>query len=363
MADEEMSFEDNSSQPVPQADVASLTEAVPVLEVSGLEVHYGQSGSRTLKAVNDVSFSLGPGRTLGIVGESGSGKTTVVRGILRIVDPPGVISGGSVKFHGRELLGLSEREMTKLRGRQIAMIFQDPVGALDPLQTIGQQFMETIRTHLKASRSEARRRSIEVLGLVGVPQPVDAMKSFPMEFSAGMMQRMMIGLAISCEPDVILADEPTTGLGVVLQAAILAELKLIQQRLGTAMVMITHDMGVVAQVADDIMVMYGGRCVEYGPKHEVLTRPLHPYTLGLMRSVPEMDADKRERLKVIPGFPPDLAKLPPGCPFFDRCYRAHDDFRVTPPPLVELYPNHFVACHSPVPLDERLEEINVGSVA
>jgi len=332
----------------------------PVLQVTGLEIDYGQSGGRSLKAVNDVSFSLGPGRTLGIVGESGSGKTTVVRGILRIIDPPGAISAGSIRFHGRELRDVPEREMTKIRGRRIAMIFQDPSGSLDPLKTIGQQFIETIRAHLKGTTAQARRRSVEVLSLVGVTDPRAAMKAYPMEFSAGMTQRMMIGMAISCEPDVILADEPTTGLGVVLQAAILGELNSIQQRLGTAMVMITHDMGVVSQVADDIMVMYGGRCVEYGAKEQVLTRPLHPYTLGLMRSVPEMDADKRQRLKVIPGFPPDLAKLPPGCPFVDRCYRAHQEYRVTPPPLSELEPGHFVACHSPVPAEERLEEIDVG---
>ncbi len=356
-------LEESGPLPTHSSEATSSLAPAPVLQVSGLEVNYGRTGNRTLKAVNDVSFMLGAGRTLGIVGESGSGKTTVVRGILRIIDPPGVISSGSVKFHSRELLDLPEREMTKLRGRDIAMIFQDPVGSLDPLKTIGQQFVETIQTHLRESKTVARRRSLEVLSLVGVPHPQDAMKSYPMEFSAGMTQRMMIGLAISCEPDVILADEPTTGLGVVLQASILAELKSIQRRLGTAIVMITHDMGVVAQVADDIMVMYGGRCVEYGPKDQVLTRPLHPYTLGLMRSVPEMDADKRQRLKVIPGFPPDLAMLPPGCPFFDRCYRAHDEFRETPPPLVELEPGHFVACHSPVPLEERMEEIDVGAIA
>jgi peptide/nickel transport system ATP-binding protein len=202
-----------------------------------------------------------------------------------------------------------------------------------------------------------------VLRLVGVPDPAGALKSYPMEFSAGMTQRMMIGMAITCEPELILADEPTTGLGVVLQAAILTELKSIQQRLGTALIMITHDMGIVSQVADDIMVMYGGKCVEYGSKEQVLARPMHPYTLGLMRSVPEVDRDQRERLNVIPGFPPDLAKLPPGCPFVDRCYRAHEEYRTEAPALVEMEPGHFVACHSPVPLQERLEESSVAASA
>jgi oligopeptide/dipeptide ABC transporter ATP-binding protein len=332
----------------------------PVIEVRNLEVTYGQSRGRPLRAVNDVSFAVRAGRTLGIVGESGSGKTTVVRALLRIIDSPGKIASGEVLFHGQDLLGLPEKEMAKLRGSRISMIFQDPSGSLDPLKTIGQQFIETIRRHRRCSRGAARQRSLEVLKLVGVPNPDAAMRSYPLEFSAGMTQRMMIGMAISCEPDVLLADEPTTGLGVVLQASILAELKKIQQRLGTTLILITHDMGIVAHEADDILVMYGGKCVEYGPKEQVLTRPVHPYTLGLIRSVPEMDQERGERLKVIPGFPPDLSSLPPGCPFVERCYRSVDECPTVNPQLIEREPNHLVACHSPVPEEERREEANVS---
>ncbi|HEY0448230.1 ABC transporter ATP-binding protein [Actinophytocola sp.] len=325
---------------------------VPVVEVTGLEVNYGTAGGKVLRAVNDISFSVAAGRTLGIVGESGSGKTTVVRAILRIVDPPGEISAGEVRYKGRDLLGLSERDMGTLRGDRIAMIFQDPSASLDPLQTIGAQFVATIRQHRGCGRAAARERAIEVLTAVGVPDPVATMRSYPMEFSAGMTQRIMIGLAISCDPDVILADEPTTGLGVVVQASILAELQSLQERLGTALILITHDIGIVSYVADDILVMYAGKCVEYGDKRSVLTGPLHPYTLGLMRSIPETDRDPGERLLAIPGFPPDISDLPPGCPFARRCDRAIDACETANPELVELMPGHHVACHSPVPSTE-----------
>jgi oligopeptide/dipeptide ABC transporter ATP-binding protein len=336
-------------------DASSPKRETAVLDVRNLEVNYGQSRGHLLRAVNDVSFTVKAGRTLGIVGESGSGKTTVIRAVLRIIDAPGQISGGQVLYNGRELLPLPEPEMGKLRGNRIAMIFQDPSGSLDPLQTIGAQFIETIRRHRPGSRAAARQRAMDVLSLVGVSDPAAAMKSYPMEFSAGMTQRIMIGMAISCDPDVILADEPTTGLGVVVQASILAELQGIQARLGTALVLITHDMGIVSYIADDILVMYAGKCVEYSTKEEALTRPMHPYTVGLMQSIPREDQDPNERLKTIPGFPPDISALPAGCPFFERCYRAIDECATANPALVELEPNHFVACHSPVPEEERNE--------
>lgn len=331
----------------------------PVLEVHDLEVNYGSAGGRVLRAVNHVSFAVAAGRTLGIVGESGSGKTTVIRAILRIIDPPGEIAGGEVRYNGIELLRLREAEMGKLRGDRIAMIFQDPSGSLDPLQTIGAQFVETIRRHRGCSRKAARERATEVLRLVGVSDPGAAMRSYPMQFSAGMTQRMMIGMAISCDPEVILADEPTTGLGVVVQASILAVLKEIQRRLGTSLVLITHDMGIVSYVADDILVMYAGQCVEYSSKEAVLVRPLHPYTLGLMQSIPSEDQDPNERLNAIPGFPPDISSLPPGCPFVSRCYRAIPTCATVNPPLAELEPNHFVACHAPVPDEDRTRATHV----
>lgn len=330
-------------------------EVIPTIQVRGLQVHFEQSRGQRVRAVDNVSFSVHAGKTLGIVGESGSGKTTVVRAILRIIDSPGKIAAGQILFRGQDLLQLPEREMQKLRGSRIAMVFQDPSGSLDPLHTIGQQFIETIRTHHRWTREQASNRAAEVLSSVGVPDPAAAMQSYPMQFSAGMIQRMMIGMAISCEPQVILADEPTTGLGVVLQAQILNELVKIERTLGTTMILITHDMGVVAHVADDIMVMYAGACVEYGSKQQVLLNPLHPYTLGLMRSVPQIDQERPERLKAIPGFPPDLSSLPAGCPFVSRCDRRVDVCETVQPTLVELEPGHYVACHSPVPENERRE--------
>jgi oligopeptide/dipeptide ABC transporter ATP-binding protein len=316
-----------------------------------------------VQAVDRLNFTLEEGKTLGIVGESGSGKTTVVRAILRIVDAPGVIESGEIRYRGSDLLGLNEAQMRDLRGRKIAMIFQDPSSTLDPLFTIGDQFIETILSHRRTGRREARAHTIEVLALVGVHDPGAAIDAYPVQFSAGMIQRMMIGMAICLDPDLILADEPTTGLGVLLQAQILNELVTIQRKFRTSMVLITHDMGVVAHAADHIMVMYAGHCVEYGPKDAVLLRPLHPYTLGLMQSVPNLDQDPTRALKVIPGFPPDLSRLPPGCPFADRCYRKPSIADTVRPALVEAEPGHFVACHSPVPESERAEVLRVSKLA
>jgi ABC-type dipeptide/oligopeptide/nickel transport system ATPase component len=260
-----------------------------LLEVRDLKVHFDLPGSRRVQAVDGISFGLAPGKTLGIVGESGSGKTTVVRAILRIVEAPGHIGGGEIRYRGQNLLDLPERAMRQLRSRKIAMIFQNPAGSLDPLFTIGQQFVETIRAHTDLNRRQATERAREALAIVGVAEPSSMMAAYPSFFNAGMIQRVMIGMAISCEPDIVLADEPTTTLGVLAQAQILNALIGIQERLGTAILLITHDMGVVAHVADDILVMYAGRCVEYGSKNQVLLNPLHPYTLGLMRSVPAID--------------------------------------------------------------------------
>lgn len=325
----------------------------PVLDVRDLMVHFDLPNGRRVQAVDRVSFTLESGRTLGIVGESGSGKTTVVRAVLRIVEAPGRIGGGQLLFRGQDLRDLSAEEMRHLRSRKIAMIFQNPAGSLDPLFTIGDQFVETIRTHTGLNRRQAISRAREALVLVGVAKPAAVMDSYPTFFNAGMIQRVMIGMAISCEPDVILADEPTTTLGVLAQAQILNALMGIQERLGTAVLLITHDMGVVAHVADDILVMYAGRCVEYGPKERVLLKPLHPYTVGLMRSVPAIDQARASRLSTIQGFPPDLSALPPGCPFAPRCYRKPLIAEAVRPELVEAEPGHWVSCHSPVPPEER----------
>jgi peptide/nickel transport system ATP-binding protein len=336
------------------AVAADKPETTPsALEVRELAVHFDLPDGRRVQAVDGVSFALAAGKTLGIVGESGSGKTTVVRAVLRIIEAPGKIGGGQIHYGGRDLLTLPERQMRAIRGRKIAMIFQNPAGSLDPLFTIGQQFVETIQTHIDLNARAAAARAEEALAIVGVANPKAVLDTYPTYFNAGMIQRIMIGMAISCEPDVILADEPTTTLGVLAQAQILNALTAIQVRLGTAILLITHDMGVVAHVADDILVMYAGRCVEYGSKDQVLLNPLHPYTLGLMRSVPEIDQARSARLNVIPGFPPDLSALPPGCPFAPRCYRRQPMHDVVQPHLVEWEPGHFVACHTPVPPEER----------
>jgi oligopeptide/dipeptide ABC transporter ATP-binding protein len=325
----------------------------PVLDVRDLRVHFDLHNGRRVQAVDGVSFVLDASRTLGIVGESGSGKTTIVRAVLRIVDAPGAIGGGQVIFQGQDLLTLSDEQMRRLRSRRIAMIFQNPAGSLDPLFTIGDQFVETIRIHTGLNRRQALARAKEALDLVGIADPASVIASFPTYFNAGMIQRIMIGMAISCEPDLILADEPTTTLGVLAQAQILNALLGIQERLGTAILLITHDMGVVSHVADDILVMYAGRCVEYGAKEQVLLNPRHPYTVGLMGSVPAIDQARSSRLRTIPGFPPDLSALPAGCPFAPRCYRKPPIADVVRPELVEVEPGHWVACHSPVPPEER----------
>lgn len=336
-----------------QTLTTSVGTRAPVLDVRNLSVQYDLGKDRRVQAVDNVSFSLMNGKTLGIVGESGSGKTTVVRALLRIIDPPGRISGGQVFYQDQNLLTLPERKMRRLRSNNVAMIFQNPAGSLDPLFTIGDQFIETIRSHSGMNEKQAKERTKEALFMVGVESPSAVMDSYPTFFNAGMIQRIMIGMAISCEPDIILADEPTTTLGVVAQAHILKALKTIQDQLGTAVLLITHDMGVVSHIADDILVMYGGRCVEYGSKDQILLNPMHPYTLGLMRSVPAIDQQFSSRLNTIPGTPPDLSSLPPGCPFAPRCYRAQPMFEKVAPELSELEPGHWVSCHSPVPLEER----------
>lgn len=349
MDDGKMTFAAPTSDQSPLGSQATP----PTLEVRDLQVHFDLADGRRVQAVDGVSFTLGAGKTLGIVGESGSGKTTVVRAVLRIIESPGQVGGGQILFQGTDLLSLPDEAMRRIRSRRIAMIFQNPAGSLDPLFTIGDQFTETIQAHLGLNRKQAITRAKEALNLVGISDPSGVMASFPTYFNAGMIQRIMIGMAVSCEPDVILADEPTTTLGVLAQAQILNALMGIQERLGTAMLLITHDMGVVSHVADDILVMYAGRCVEHGSKEQVLLSPQHPYTVGLMGSVPEIDQSREKRLRTISGFPPDLAALPVGCPFAPRCYRKPAIADLVRPDLIEVEPGHRVACHSPVPAAER----------
>jgi oligopeptide/dipeptide ABC transporter ATP-binding protein len=263
------------------------------------------------------------------------------------VDSPGRVVGGQVLFKGRDLLGLSEGEMREIRGSQIGIIFQDPTTSFDPVFTVGNQLTETVMAHKRVSREEARADVLEALKLVGVSDGQAVLKKYPVDFSAGFRQRLFIAMAMLLKPDLLIADEPTTTLGVTVQAEILQNLKEIQKELGTAIILITHDFGVVSQVCTKILVMYAGRAAEYAGKREVLTKPHHPYTRGLIRSVPLIEAKRTRRMNLIPGFPPDMTRLPPGCAFAPRCERAQDDCRRVVPPVFEMEPGHGAACFHP----------------
>ena len=274
-----------------------------------------------MRAVEDVSFRVGRGRILGLVGESGSGKTMTGFSILGLIDPPGRIVTGSIKFQGRELVGLSDGELRKLRGNRIAMIFQDPMMTLNPVLRIDTQMIETMDAHTKVSRAEARTRARDALGMVGIPSPEERLSAYPHQFSGGMRQRVAIAIALLHRPDLIIADEPTTALDVTIQAQILAEVQTLAREHGTALIWITHDLSVVSGLADDIAVMYAGRIVESGSVDEVLDAPRHPYTHGLIGSVPSRNK-RGVRLRQIPGTTPSLLDLPAGCAFRTRCGRA-----------------------------------------
>ena len=320
-----------------------------LLEVRDLKTYYMLGKRREIKAVEGLSFTLDPGQTLGIVGESGSGKSTVSRSLIRLVDKPGYIAGGQMIWRGRDLLEISQDEMARLRGKEIGLIFQDPTTSLNPLLTIGGQLLETVKTHLKLSDGDARRRVLETLELVGIREGDAVFHKYPCDYSTGFRQRVMIAMSIVCRPDLVIADEPTTMLGVTVQAQILAALRELQRELGMAMILITHDFGVVSEISDRILVMYAGFAMEYAPKRQFLLEPRHPYSVGLISSVPIIEARKSRRLKVIPGFPPDMLKLPPGCPFAPRCDHVQAKCHEEMPEIRELAPDHWCACHFPVP--------------
>jgi len=321
-----------------------MSDAAPVLEVDDLVVAF-DTDEGVLRAVDGVSFSLGKGRTLGIVGESGSGKSVTALAILGLLpEPQGRLVRGSVKLDGKEIAGASDDAMQAIRGRRIAMIFQEPMTALDPLMRVGDQIAEGLRHHLGLSRAAAREKAIALLGKVGIPAPAERIDAYPHELSGGMRQRVMIASAIACEPSVLLADEPTTALDVTIQAQILALLDDLRRELGTSVVLITHDLGVVADVADDVVVMYAGRVVERASKDALFERQLHPYTLGLLLSVPGYgDNATKKRLPTIRGLVPDLRHLAVGCRFRDRCDRAIDRCAEAEPPL-EVVGDRAVAC-------------------
>ncbi|WP_424814200.1 ABC transporter ATP-binding protein [Roseococcus sp. YIM B11640] len=314
------------------------------LEVRNLHTHFFTRAG-VVKAVDGVSFSVGRGKIMGLVGESGSGKTVTGFSIIGLVDPPGRITEGQILFHGQDLAKISEEEMRQLRGNRIAMIFQDPMMTLNPVLRVDTQMIETVLAHTKVSKEEARQRCRDALGMVGIPSPEERLKSYPHQFSGGMRQRVAIAIALLHRPELIIADEPTTALDVTIQGQILAEVQKLCAETGTAMIWVTHDLSVVAGLADDIAVMYAGRVVEDGPVSAVLDKPLHPYTHGLIGSVPSRNK-RGEPLRQIPGMTPSLLKLPAGCAFRTRCPRA-DAACEAPVELRELLPDRRARCVHP----------------
>jgi len=317
----------------------------PTLAVRDLRTHFFTKAG-VVKAVDGVDLTVGKGRILGLVGESGSGKSITGFSILGLVDEPGrIVEGSSIVFRGRELVGLPDDELRKLRGSRIAMIFQDPMMTLNPVLRIDTQMIEAVQAHEKVPREEARRRARDALGRVGIPSPDERLKAYPHQFSGGMRQRVAIAIALLHGPDLIIADEPTTALDVTIQGQILAEVQKLARETGTSLVWITHDLAVVAGLADDVAVMYAGKIVETGTVDQVLDRPLHPYTRGLLGSVPGRNR-RGERLQQIPGMTPSLLSLPPGCAFRSRCPRAADACAEMPE-LAAEESGHAVRCFFP----------------
>jgi peptide/nickel transport system ATP-binding protein/oligopeptide transport system ATP-binding protein len=320
----------------------------PILRLVNLQAEF-VTPEGSVRAVNGVSLSLRAGSTLALTGESGSGKTSVGLAVLKLLPHPGRITGGQVLFEGTDLLSLSADEMRRIRGREIAMVFQDPSTGLNPVLSVGQQVEEAITTHLRLSKPEARRRAIDVLSQLGLPEPEEVINRYPFQLSGGMAQRVMIAIAAALNPKVLILDEPTSALDVTVQAAILEDLKALQARHGTSIILITHDFGVVAQMADEVAVMYAGSVVELAGVHAVFERPRHPYTWSLLGSRPRWDRDGQARLTAIRGAPPNLAELSAECPFLPRCPKAASICRTSPaPPLLELEPGHQAACYNPI---------------
>lgn len=307
-----------------------------LLEVKDLRTSFF-TPSGEVKAVGGVSFSLDKGKVLGIVGESGSGKSVTAYSILQILTHPGRIVGGSIKFDGQELVGIPEEKMQKVRGNRISIIFQDPMTSLNPVFTIGNQLVEAITLHTDRNRKQAFDRALEMLKLVGINEPEKRIHQYAFELSGGMLQRAMIAMALACEPDILIADEPTTALDVTIQAQILELMIELQKKMGLAIIMITHDLGVIANMCDEVIVMYGGRVCERGTAPEIFYNPRHEYTRNLLRSIPNIDDDEKQRLVPISGSPVDLLNLPKGCPFAPRCDRA---MKIC---LAEFAPEYWVA--------------------
>ncbi|SKC86082.1 oligopeptide transport system ATP-binding protein [Maledivibacter halophilus] len=314
-----------------------------LLEVKDMKtsffIHVGE-----VQAVRGVSFTVDKGEAIGIVGESGSGKSVTSMSVMRLLQYPGKIKSGEILFKGEDIVKKSDKEMMSIRGNEIAMIFQDPMTSLNPVYTIGDQIMEAIRRHQGLSKSEARKKAIEMLELVGIPSPEDRIKNYPHEFSGGMRQRAMIAIALSCQPDLLIADEPTTALDVTIQAQILELMKDLKDKINTSIILITHDLGVVADVCSRIVVMYGGLIMEEGTSQEIFYEPKHPYTMGLLKSIPRLDLGEKKRLVPIEGTPPDLIKPPKGCPFASRCPYSMKICMEHRPPYFEVSKGHRSMC-------------------
>jgi oligopeptide transport system ATP-binding protein len=323
----------------------------PLLTVADLQVQF-ETSRGTVHAVNGISFDVAPGETLGIVGESGCGKSVTSLAILGILARNGRVTGGSAHFEGRDLLQLKDSQLRKIRGRDIAMIFQDPMTSLNPVHTIGHQIREALEAHFDLDKDELDRRVLELLDQVGIPSANTRLKDYPHQFSGGMRQRAMIAIALACEPKVLIADEPTTALDVTIQAQILELLRDLVAERDTALILITHDLGVVAGMCERVNVMYGGMFMETGSAQQLFNRPRHPYTLGLLQSIPRLDAKRKEALTPIEGAPRDMLRRPTACPFQPRCRYAVDESAREVPPLREIEPGHFVACFNPVPAEE-----------
>jgi peptide/nickel transport system ATP-binding protein len=342
-------------------DVAAPGE--PLLDVGDLRVSFDTEDG-VVRAVDGVSFTLGEGETLGIVGESGSGKSVTMMSVMRLIIDPNAHFAGTAVYRGQDLMTLDKKEMRAVRGSEIAMIFQDPMTSLNPVYKVGWQIAEQIRAHRKLTRAQAHARAVELLTAVGIPRAERRADDYPYQFSGGMRQRVMIALALSCDPRVLIADEPTTALDVTIQAQILTLIKRLRTDFGSSVVLITHDMGVVAEMADRVAVMYAGRIVEHGTVREIFYSPQHPYTWGLLGSIARLDRPKPRRLAAIPGSPPSLTSLPAGCAFADRCLFRFDLCDQVPPLLDRSGNGHLDACHLSVEdKRERFAELLLASGA
>jgi len=331
-----------------------------VLEIKNLRLSFGKDEDR-VEVLSGVSLSVPEGKIVGVVGESGCGKTVTALSIMRLIpEPPGKIEGGEIIFDGADLLKLSERDIRAIRGNRISMIFQEPLSSLNPVFSVGEQVGVAIRTHLRVSKKEEKERTVELLKLVGIPSPETRMNSYPHELSGGMCQRVMIAMALACNPELLIADEPTTALDVTIQAGILELINELREKLGMSVFLITHDLGIVAEVADEVYVMYAGKVVEHASTQNLFENPRHPYTVGLMNSIPGLN-EKRERLSAIPGIIPSPKDFPVGCRFQDRCPLAIDRCRISEPTL-EGINGHQSACFRSSEVDFKVYNLTQGNV-